>query len=342
MSMNDTNVDVDVEGPTYQENIQERSQERTVSEGSVAGAEEGPVPANSLRAGLTLHPESIRFLEESADLRRFYQTMEEQTTNLHTLIHEYEKGEMHLNDTVALFEERLHEFQSLEFRTVVQEKRSVNKTILQHLEEEIEYIEKSLDKICSSQFQKNIEFNTEYKKGIMEDARSLLGFDLQMYNRMSIQIEKVSGQMSQEIQAEVRWMMEMIHDLEVLEKKISFLGCIEKMDLQDNEGYEQFRDLIDMYETQVKRTLKDRIIHKMKESAEKIHHHFSVMKYLHENLYQKLYSQYTCGICVQNDIEVFYQHCGHVICKGCAAKSRTPTVCPYCKREGPIKNLFLI
>ena len=67
---------------------------------------------------------------------------------------------------------------------------------------------------------------------------------------------------------------------------------------------------------------------------------FNMLKLLQSQLYVKVVTKYSCGICLTNNIESYYNNCGHVICKSCGIKNRNNNICPFCKGDSVLKNLF--
>ena len=47
--------------------------------------------------------------------------------------------------------------------------------------------------------------------------------------------------------------------------------------------------------------------------------------------------KFICQICIENEIELSFEKCGHVVCNSCSKKMRN--ICPFCKTHSSYKKL---
>jgi hypothetical protein len=53
------------------------------------------------------------------------------------------------------------------------------------------------------------------------------------------------------------------------------------------------------------------------------------------------YAQFTCFVCMDRLVDLFFDPCGHVICDGCWSRTQNKRDCPGCRtRLGAVKKIF--
>ena len=53
------------------------------------------------------------------------------------------------------------------------------------------------------------------------------------------------------------------------------------------------------------------------------------------------YAQFTCFVCMDRPVDLFFDPCGHVICEGCWSRTQNKRDCPGCRtRLGGVKKIF--
>jgi hypothetical protein len=257
----------------------------------------------------------------------------------------FEEGKLHILDNISEYNDKLNEYRYIETRSVIEEKsekrKSIQTHILLHLENQMDIIQKNFEKTTHKQFDKSVYNNDEYKKKIEENLEHILGFTIQSFNEKTVIIENSIEDICNDIHILMNDLHDYIHHLHNIQYKINFISKYEKMDNEYNDLY-KFSSLIDMYEKNIKDDLEEKIVEFIKIHTQKIHDKFNMIKLLQENLYQKVITKYSCGICLSNNIECYYTNCGHVICKSCGVKNRNINICPFCKRDGALKQLFFI
>ncbi len=246
---------------------------------------------------------------------------------------------MNIIDSINDFNDKINDYRVIEHKILVNEKeKNVKNHILVHLENQIEIIEQNFEKIAHKQFDHIVdhENDEEYKIKLSNELNELLGFSLEEYNKKSIKIEESINEICNKINNYFTQLRNDIYNLHILNQKLQFISNYE------NESNENFFELIDKYENSIKNKLENKLKEDVKNKIEKIHDLFNMLKLLQSQLYVKIVTKYSCGICLTNNIESYYNNCGHVICKSCGVKNRNSNICPFCKRENILKPLFFI
>ncbi len=268
----------------------------------------------------------------------------------------FEENNLHILDNINHYNDKLNEFRYIETRSVIEEKsiqnqqntvflscpkKDLQKHILLHLENQMDMIEKNFERITHKQFDQSVYNNEEYKEKILKELESILGFSIQSFNEKTCIIENTIEDLCNDIQSLMNELHDYIHHLHNIQYKINFISKYEKMDSTYHELY-QFSSLVDMYEKKIKDDLETKTLDFIQNHTQSIHDKFNMIKLLQEKLYQKVITKYSCRICLCNNIECYYTNCGHVICKNCGVKNRNINICPFCKRDGALKQLFFI
>lgn len=247
---------------------------------------------------------------------------------------------MNIIDSINDFNDKINDYRIIEHKILVHEesKKNIKNHILVHLENQIESIEQNFEKITHKQFDHIVdhENDNEYKIKLNNELNELLGFSLEEYNQKSIKIEESINEICNKINNYFTQLRNDIYNLHILNQKLQFISNYE------NESNEDFFEIIDKYENSIKNKLENRLKEDIKKKIEKIHDLFNMLKLLQSQLYVKVVTKYSCGICLTNNIESYYNNCGHVICKSCGVKNRNNNICPFCKRESALKPLFFI
>jgi hypothetical protein len=244
---------------------------------------------------------------------------------------------MNIIDSINDFNDKINNYRIIEHKILVNDehKKNIKNHILVHLENQIENIEQNFEKITHKQFDHMIDDET-YKIKLSNELNELLGFSLEEYNQKSIKIEESINEICNQINNYFSELRNDIYNLHILNQKLQFISNYE------NESNENFFELIDKYENSIKNKLESGLKENIKKKIEKIHDLFNMLKLLQSQLYVKVVTKYSCGICLTNNIESYYNNCGHVICKSCGIKNRNSNICPFCKRENILKPLFFI
>ncbi len=267
-------------------------------------------------------------------------------------LQEYEENKLQILENVSIFDEKLNDFRCVEARSVIQEKqekqekqdqedRKIKTHILLHLEDQIHMIQQNFEKITHKQFDHSVYKNEEYKSRLQNQLETILGFPIQEYNQKTYKIEHTIERICIEIEILMQKLHDYIHHLHILQYKLHFISTYEHLEEEDRTLH-SFTNLIESYESSIKNHLEEKTEAFIKDHIEKIHDRFNMIKLLQENLYQKVITKYSCGICLSNNIDCYYGQCGHVICKGCGIKNRNANLCPFCKQDGLLKPLFFI
>lgn len=247
---------------------------------------------------------------------------------------------MNIIDSINDFNDKINDYRNIEHKILVNEenKKNVKNHILLHLENQIEYIEKNFEKITHKQFDHivDLEENNIYKMRLNNQLNELLGFSLEEYNQKSIKIEESINEICNQINNYFSELRNDIYNLHILNHKLDFIANYE------NQTYNHFFELVNSYENEIKNKLENELKEEIQNKIEKIHDLFNMLKLLQSQLYVKIVTKYSCGICLTNNIESYYNNCGHVICKSCGVKNRNSNICPFCKRESVLKSLFFI
>ncbi len=251
---------------------------------------------------------------------------------------------MNIIDSINDFNDKINDYRIIEHKILVKdEAKNIKNHILIHLENQIESIEQNFEKITHKQFDNIVDNNLqqfgkeEYKLKLNNKLDELLGFSLEEYNKKSIKIEESINELCAKINNYFSELRNDIYNLHILNQKLQFISNYEN-EINKNDFFE----LVDSYENNIKNKLEyDLKIH-IKNKIEAIHDLFNMLKLLQSQLYVKVVTKYSCGICLTNNVESYYNNCGHVICKSCGIKNRNNNICPFCKHESALKNLFFI
>ncbi len=250
-----------------------------------------------------------------------------------------------MNDSINDFNDKLNEYRNIEHKILVNDKvesKSIKNHILVHLENQIDLIEKNFEKITHKQFDKIVDENEDYNEELNKKLEKILGFSLEEYNKKSLKIELSINEICNHINNYFSELRNDIYNLNVLNYKIHFISNYESTIENKKDNLNHFFELVDTYENNIKKDIENKLNKKIKDKIENIHQLFNMLKILQSQLYVKIVTKYSCGICLTNNIDSYYNNCGHVICKSCGIKNRNNNICPFCKRESALKNLFFI
>lgn len=268
--------------------------------------------------------------------------------SIHHLLQNYEEEQLNIVDNVSTFDEKLNDFRYIEMQSVISNKnvskesnKKIKTHILFYLENQIDIIQQNFEKITHKQFDQSLYQNDEYKEDLKNKLESILGFSINEYNQKTLHIENSIEKICNEIEELMNKLHDYIHHLHILHYKINFISKYENMESEYDQLY-TFTNLIDTYEKNIKDSLEKKTLDFIKNHTQMIHDRFNMIQLLQENLYQKVITKYSCGVCLSNNIDCYYTNCGHVICKCCGIKNRNVNICPFCKREGVLKQLFFI
>jgi hypothetical protein len=286
--------------------------------------------------------------------------MEEESPNpIRDLIEKMDEEMRVIKDKSAVIEEQLRDFQSVEMEYVNREVHPGNLErsraqridhISTFLDNVSERIEKELKKSYLKEFDIVVDYDRDlsvhtpmeasYRDGIERDIEARLGFSIDEYNKRTVAIEDRVLEICREIQDlmnTIRGSIQQLHRLELqFQYLTSFTGAKEN-DYDDPE----FELVLNRLEKRIQDGMEEKIRKTIRENVAKIHFHFSTIKLLQAKLYQKVVTKYTCNICIQNNIDCYYDKCGHAICRGCGIRNRNSNVCPFCKSDSTLKQLFL-
>ncbi len=248
---------------------------------------------------------------------------------------------LNMLDSINDFNDKINDYRIIEHKILVKEDhKNIKNHILVHLENQIELIEENFEKITHKQFDNIVDknkSNDDYKIKLNNKLNELLGFSLEEYNKKSIKIEESINELCAKINNYFSELRNDIYNLHILNQKLQFISSYES-EINKNDFFE----LVDAYESNIKNKLEYELKSVIKNKIETIHNLFNMLKLLQSQLYVKVVTKYSCGICLTNNIESYYNNCGHVICKSCGIKNRNNNICPFCKRESALKNLFFI
>ncbi len=247
---------------------------------------------------------------------------------------------MNIYDSIHDFNEKINDYRNIEHKILINNdsnNTSIKSHILIHLENQIDLIEENFEKITHKQFDKIVDKNDIYNKELNKELENILGFSLEDYNKQSIKIEECINKICEKINNSFNELRNYIYNLHVLNQKLNFISNYENQTLEKS-----FFELVDKYEKNIKNNIENELNKNIKNKIENIHNLFNMLKILQSQLYVKVVTKYSCGICLHNNIDLYYNNCGHVICKSCGIKNRNTNICPFCKQESLLKPLFFI
>jgi hypothetical protein len=128
-----------------------------------------------------------------------------------------------------------------------------------------------------------------------------------------------------------------IAELQILEKssQISKL-IIENVDSPDLKA--KLVNVIDNYES-------EQGLHTLTQQCGKLKGQVEAMRQVLMNTNAERYAQFTCFICMERNIELFIDPCGHVVCEHCWTQTRDKRKCPGCRTTlvgAGVKKIFTI
>jgi hypothetical protein len=92
--------------------------------------------------------------------------------------------------------------------------------------------------------------------------------------------------------------------------------------------------IIDSYES-------DEGLHTLTQQCGKLKGQFEEMSKVLKNTDAERYAKYTCFICMERDIDLFFDPCGHVVCDQCWLNTRDKRHCPGCRGVlSGVKKIF--
>ncbi len=265
--------------------------------------------------------------------------------NIHNTLQDFEEEKLHIQDSMSQFNEVLHDFRSMERRNLFNEdpksksQKKIHTHILFHLEDQMEMIQKNFEKITHQQFEKKLE-DSIYHEKIKNKVEELLTFSIDEYNQKTLQIENSIETICKEVERLMNELHDYIHHLHTIQHKMNFISKYEKME-ETHYDLHSLSEMIDLYEKKIKEELEAKTIAFIQSHTSEIHDRFHMIQLLQSQLYQKVVTKYSCGICLTNQIDGYYP-CGHVVCRSCGIKNRNVHLCPFCKSEGLLKTLFFI
>ena len=292
--------------------------------------------------------------------------MEEENSNpIRDLIEKMDEEMRVIKDKSAVIEEQLRDFQSVEMEYVTRDligDASPERSRIQRidhistfLDNVSERIEKELKKSYLKEFDIVVDYDRDlsvhtpmeasYREGLEREIEGRLGFSIDEYNKRTVMIEDRVLDICREIQDlmnAIRGSIQQLHRLELqFQYLASFTGGGGSRAGGDYHDDPEFELVLERMEKRIQDGMEEKIRKTIRENVAKIHFHFSTIKLLQAKLYQKVVTKYTCNICIQNDIDCYYDKCGHAICRGCGIRNRNSNVCPFCKSESALKQLFL-
>jgi hypothetical protein len=128
-----------------------------------------------------------------------------------------------------------------------------------------------------------------------------------------------------------------VTELRDLEKssQISKL-IIENVDSDDLKA--QLVSVLDNYES-------EKGLHALTQQCGKLKGQVEAMNQVLQNTNAERYAQFTCFICMERNIELFIDPCGHVVCEYCWSQTRDKRRCPGCRTlviGAGVKKIFTI
>ena len=126
-------------------------------------------------------------------------------------------------------------------------------------------------------------------------------------------------------------------DLRNLEKssQISKL-IIENVDSEDLKA--KLVAVVDSYES-------EKGLHTLTQQCGKLKGQVEAMRQVLADTNAERYAQFTCFICMERNIELFIDPCGHVVCEYCWSQTRDKRKCPGCRTTilgAGVKKIFTI
>ena len=97
---------------------------------------------------------------------------------------------------------------------------------------------------------------------------------------------------------------------------------IENVDLDDLKA--KLVEVVDSYES-------EKGLHTLTQQCGKLKGQVEAMQQVLKDTNAERYAQFTCFICLERNIELFIDPCGHVVCEYCWSQTRDKRKCPGCR-----------
>jgi hypothetical protein len=111
---------------------------------------------------------------------------------------------------------------------------------------------------------------------------------------------------------------------------------IENVDLDDLKA--KLVEVVDSYES-------EKGLHTLTQQCGKLKGQVEAMHQVLKDTNAERYAQFTCFICMERNIELFIDPCGHVVCEYCWSQTRDKRKCPGCRTTilgTGVKKIFTI
>jgi len=126
-------------------------------------------------------------------------------------------------------------------------------------------------------------------------------------------------------------------DLQNLEKS----SQVSKMIIEHVDSDElkaKLVEVVDSYES-------EKGLHTLTQQCGKLKGQVEAMRQVLTNTNAERYAQFTCFICMERNIELFIDPCGHVVCEYCWSQTRDKRKCPGCRTlviGAGVKKIFTL
>jgi hypothetical protein len=145
--------------------------------------------------------------------------------------------------------------------------------------------------------------------------------------------EKTLGEFKNEF---AKGQVELVQKLSALSEKNEEINLLRMMfdNISSDALKEKLAELIQQYETEEGI---DALVQQCGEVRGKIEAQKKVLSETNADRYAK----FTCFVCMDRLVDLFFDPCGHVICDGCWSRTQNKRDCPGCRtRLGGIKKIF--
>jgi len=147
------------------------------------------------------------------------------------------------------------------------------------------------------------------------------------------EFEKALGEFKNEF---AKGQVELVQSLSALNEKKEEINVLRMMfdNISSTELKEKLADLIQQYES-------DEGIDALIQQCGEVRGRVEAQKKVLSDTNVERYAKFTCFVCMDRLVDLFFDPCGHVICDGCWSRTHNKRDCPGCRtRLGGVKKIF--
>ena len=145
--------------------------------------------------------------------------------------------------------------------------------------------------------------------------------------------EKTLGEFKNEF---AKGQVELVQSLSALNEKKEEINVLRMMfeNISSEDLKEKLADLIQQYES-------DEGIDALIQQCGEVRGRVEAQKKVLADTNADRYAKFTCFVCMDRHVDLFFDPCGHVICDGCWTRTQNKRDCPGCRtRLSGIKKIF--